>query len=92
MRKNLRRGEGSGVELVADRATKEPFDPALQTFARVRDQAFANGLICYPTGGNVDGVKGDQIILAPPFTATRDELDEIIDKLAVSLDQVAGAA
>ncbi len=77
-----------GIELVADRQTKEPFDPALQLFARVRARALDNGLICYPTGGNVDGVKGDQIILAPPFTATRAELDEIVDKLAVSLEQV----
>jgi adenosylmethionine-8-amino-7-oxononanoate aminotransferase len=84
------RGLFIGIELVADRARKEPFDPALQLFARVRDQAFANGLICYPTGGNVDGVRGDQIILSPPFTASRAELDEIVDKLAESLTQVMG--
>jgi adenosylmethionine-8-amino-7-oxononanoate aminotransferase len=82
------RGLFIGIELVADRARKEPFDPALQLFARVRDQAFENGLICYPSGGNVDGVRGDQIILSPPFTATRAELDEIVDKLAASLSQV----
>src|SRR5690606_29773881 len=64
------RGLFIGIELVADRERKEPFDPSLRLFARVRDQAFANGLICYPTGGNVDGVRGDQIILSPPFIAT----------------------
>lgn len=82
------RGLFIGIELVADRERKEPFDPSLRLFARVRDQAFANGLICYPTGGNVDGVRGDQIILSPPFIATRAELDEIVDKLANSLTQV----
>lgn len=82
------RGFFIGIELVADRATKEPFDPALQLFARVRDRAFANGLICYPTGGNVDGVRGDQIILAPPYNATSAELDEIVETLARSLAEV----
>ena len=85
------RGFFIGIELVADRETKEPYDCGLQLFARIRDRAFANGLICYPSGGNVDGVKGDQIILAPPYNATRDELDEIVDKLATSLSQVMGA-
>ena len=84
------RGFFVGIELVADRATKEPFDPAKQVFIRLREQSFANGLICYPSGGNVDGVKGDHVILAPPYIATGAELDEIVDKLAKSLEQVMG--
>ncbi|MCH7930593.1 MAG: aspartate aminotransferase family protein [Proteobacteria bacterium] len=88
------RGRGLliGVELVADRASKEPFDPELQLFARVRERALDNGLICYPMGGNVDGVRGDQVILSPPYTATRSELDEIIDKFGLSLKQVFDAS
>ena len=82
------RGLFIGIELVADRDSKEPYDPALQLFVQVRARAFANGLICYPTGGNVDGVRGDHIILSPPYTATRPELDEIADKLATTLRQV----
>lgn len=86
---NIRgRGFFVGIELVADRATKAPFDPAEQVFVKVRDQSFANGLICYPAGGNIDGVRGDHAILAPPYVATRAELDEIVDKLATSLEQV----
>lgn len=52
---------------------------------RRRGQAFANGLISYPTGGNVDEVRGDQIILSPPFTAARAEFGEIVEKPARSL-------
>ena len=59
--------------------------------ARIRDQSFANGLICYPVGGNVDGVKGDHVILAPPYNATRAELEEIVDKLQGSLTDVMAA-
>jgi adenosylmethionine-8-amino-7-oxononanoate aminotransferase len=82
------RGFFIGIELVADRERKEPFEPALRLFERVRDQSFANGLICYPSSGNVDGVKGDQIIIAPPYNAARAELDEIVDKLQLSLTQI----
>ncbi len=85
------RGFFIGIELVEDRTAKQPYDPSLQLYAKVRDQAFANGLICYPAGGNVDGIKGDQIILAPPYNASRAELDEIIDKLQKSLTQVIAA-
>ena len=82
------RGLFIGIELVADRDTKAPYDPALRLFSRVRERSFENGLICLPNGGNVDGVRGDQIILSPPYTATRAELDEIVDKLALSLREV----
>ena len=82
------RGFFAGIELVQDRATKQPYDPRLQLAIKLREQSFANGLICYPSQGNVDGAAGDHVILAPPYIATRDELDEIIDKLAISLDQV----
>jgi adenosylmethionine-8-amino-7-oxononanoate aminotransferase len=85
------RGFFIGIELVADRERKEPFDPALRLYERVRDQSFGNGLICYPSGGNVDGVKGDQVIIAPPYNASRAELDEIVDKLQLSLAQVIDA-
>jgi len=85
------RGFFLGIELVADRASKEPYDPTLQLFARIRDQSFANGLICYPVGGNVDGVKGDHVILAPPYNATRAELEEIVDKFQRSLTDVMAA-
>ncbi len=85
------RGFFIGIELVEDRPAKEPYDPSLQLYAKIRDQAFANGLICYPAGGNVDGIKGDQVILAPPYNASRAELDEIVDKLQKSLTQVIAA-
>ena len=47
-----------------------------------------NGLVCYPAGGNVDGVAGDVVILAPPYNCTDAELTEIVDKTARSIRQV----
>lgn len=75
------RGFFIGLEFVADRRTKEPFPPERGLHLRIRARSFENGLICYPMGGNVDGVKGDTVILAPPYNATAEELGEIVDKL-----------
>lgn len=85
------RGHFLCVELVADRETKAPFNPALKLFQKIRKQAMENGLICYPVGGNVDGVSGDIVILAPPYNCTDDELTEIVDKTARSIRQVLTA-
>ena len=79
------RGHMLAVELVADRASKQPFDAALRLFLRVRARGMENGLICYPVGGNVDGISGDIVLLAPPYNATDAELHEIVDKTAHSI-------
>jgi adenosylmethionine-8-amino-7-oxononanoate aminotransferase len=81
------RGFFQGIELVEDRETKEPFPADLRLFFRVAKESLAGGLICYPTGGNVDGIKGDQIIIAPAYNATRDEMDEIVDLLVPAIDR-----
>jgi adenosylmethionine-8-amino-7-oxononanoate aminotransferase len=76
------------AELVQDRKTKKPFDASRQLYLKARQQAFANGLICYPVGGNVDGVNGDIVILSPPYNASDDELGEMVDKMGKSIKQV----
>lgn len=88
------RGRGFfwGIELVADRASKAPFDPALKVNALIKKDAMARGLLCYPFGGTVDGRQGDHVLLAPPFIATRRDLQEIAARLAASIDAVTRAA
>lgn len=85
------RGYFQALELVADRKTKRPFEAEKKLFMKIRQQAFDNGLICYPVGGNVDGVNGDVVILAPPYNATDAELQEIVEKTAASVRQVLKA-
>jgi adenosylmethionine-8-amino-7-oxononanoate aminotransferase len=85
------RGYFQAIELVADRDSKAPFDGERKLFMKVRQQAFENGLICYPVGGNVDGINGDVVILAPPYNASDAELTEIVDKTAASIRQVLRA-
>ncbi len=84
------RGYFIAAELVQDRKTKKPYDAAHKLAIHIRQQALENGLICYPVGGNADGVNGDVVILAPPYNATDAELTEIVDKMAKSVKQVLG--
>ena len=79
------RGYFVGVELVADRRTKQPFDPSLQLAETLKKQTMDAGLICYPVSGTIDGVRGDVVIIAPPYIAGESEIDEIVDKFAGSL-------
>jgi adenosylmethionine-8-amino-7-oxononanoate aminotransferase len=79
------RGFFVGVELVENRATKEPFAAEYQLYLRVRRNALERGLICYPSGGNVDGVRGDTAILAPPYNASDAELEEIVERFALAV-------
>ncbi len=80
------RGLFRGVELVANRDSKLPFDPAFKLHARVKAQAMAHGLMVYPMGGTVDGQIGDHVLLAPPFTVTDSDLDAIVERLAKAID------
>ena len=82
------RGLFIGLELVADRASKAPFDPALKVNARIKKQAMEEGMVCYPAGGTVDGTRGDHVLLAPAFIVQQAHLDEIVDKLGRSIDSV----
>ena len=49
--------------------------------------ATANGLLCYPMGGTIDGQRGDHVLLAPPFIVSEAEVQTIVDRLATSIDE-----
>jgi adenosylmethionine-8-amino-7-oxononanoate aminotransferase len=85
------RGLFQAIELVADRSTKAPFDPALKLRARVKRAALELGLMCYPMGGTIDGARGDHVLLAPPFIITDDEMDVLIERLVEAVDTAIGA-
>ncbi len=80
------RGLFRGIELVANRATKTPFDPDARLYAGIKHHGMQRGLICYPTSGTIDGRLGDHILLAPPFTIDGGHVAEIVDKLGPAID------
>lgn len=85
------RGLFRGVELVENRDTKAPFDPARKLNARIKAEAFAAGLICYPMGGTIDGQRGDHVLLAPPFIIEDAQIDELVGKLSGAIDRALAA-
>ncbi|MGW9329349.1 aspartate aminotransferase family protein [Bosea sp. NPDC055594] len=85
------RGHFWGVEIVADRASKTPFDPALKLNSRIKEAAMERGLMIYPMGGTVDGTAGDHVLLAPPFIIDAATVDTIVERLGDAVDAALGA-
>jgi adenosylmethionine-8-amino-7-oxononanoate aminotransferase len=79
------RGLFLGLEFVADRGSRTPFDPGLKVAARLKAAAMEAGLICYPMSGTRDGRLGDHVLLAPPFIMQEAQVDEIVDKLGKAI-------
>jgi adenosylmethionine-8-amino-7-oxononanoate aminotransferase len=79
----------AGVEFVKNRETKEPFDAKLKVNSRIGERAFKKGLITYPGGGGADGIRGDHSLLAPPFTITQAQIDDMVAILDEAVAEIA---
>ncbi|MDX1432232.1 MAG: aspartate aminotransferase family protein [Gammaproteobacteria bacterium] len=86
------RGLFMGVEFVADRTTKDPFDPALKLHDRIKAEAMKRGLMCYPMGGTIDGERGNHVLIAPPFIIDESHVEEIVDKLGDAVETAIASA
>ena len=82
------RGLFRGIEIVADRDTREPFPPSSKIHAKIKQEAMARGLMCYPMGGTIDGARGDHVLLAPPFIIDAAQTDQVVGLLAQAFDAV----
>ena len=84
------RGRGMfwGIEFVRDKGTKEAFEPGLEFGVRVQRKAFDLGVAVYPGSATVDGIKGDHVLLAPPYTVMEGELDTIVKIVVDAYDAV----
>ena len=82
------RGLFRGIEIVANRDTREPFSPAQKIHAKIKQEAMARGLMCYPMGGTIDGARGDHVLLAPPFIIDATQIDQVVELLAQTFDVV----
>ncbi|MDQ1159006.1 adenosylmethionine-8-amino-7-oxononanoate aminotransferase [Sphingomonas sp. SORGH_AS 950] len=79
------RGLFRAVELVADRDTKAPFEPARKINVRIKAEAMARGLMVYPMGGTIDGLNGDHVLLAPPFIINEAQIDMVVEQLGAAV-------
>lgn len=84
------RGRGllMGIELVSDRESKAPFSPDVKVQQRVVAAAAKRGMIVRGETGCVDGVRGDHLLLAPPFITSDADLGEIVSRLGDALAEV----
>ena len=85
------RGLMVGIELVADRASREPFPARRAITEAVVRAARDRGVLVYSATGNANGVDGDLILLGPPFVVTDAELERIVAVLAESIEAAAVA-
>ena len=77
-----------GIEFVKDKTSREPF-PASQNIAeRIRQAALEENVLTYPTQGCVDGLRGDHILLAPPFILNAEESTLIARAIKAALAKV----
>lgn len=86
------RGLFIGVELVADKRTKSPFDAKQSIAQKLRLASLEQGLMIYPGSGTRDGATGDHVLFAPAFTVTSDEIDEIVRRFSLALHDVLADA
>ncbi len=75
------RGYLSGIEIVKNRLTKEPFPVSVKAHKMLGELALEAGLLIYPGSGFIDGALGDHIMIAPPFTITEEEMEELFKRL-----------
>jgi adenosylmethionine-8-amino-7-oxononanoate aminotransferase len=85
------RGHGYllGVSFVDPRDGDSVLPPELRLGTRIDATAFDRELIVLSTQPTRDGYAGDQTLFAPAFTATDEELDEMVSRFADVVRRVA---
>jgi adenosylmethionine-8-amino-7-oxononanoate aminotransferase len=80
-----------GVEFVKDKKTREPFPKETGIAEKIRQAALERNVLLYPGQGTVDGVRGDHVLLAPPFIMKPEECELIAAALRYALGKVFSA-
>lgn len=76
-----------GVEIVKDKKTKEPFPVALGIAEKLTVMLMKHGVVVYPGSGMADGENGDQFLLAPPLIMTKEQADELVEKMTAAFQE-----
>jgi adenosylmethionine-8-amino-7-oxononanoate aminotransferase len=84
------RGLGTmiGIELVRDRASKEPFARADRATERALEAGREAGVLLYSSTGHVDGANGDLVMLGPPFSLTDHEAETLVERTVRAITAV----
>ena len=86
------RGRGLfwAIEFVADKTTKEPFNESLEVAKRMGGKGLQKGydISLFAATGAADGWNGDHFLLAPPFTVSERDVEEIVERVCKVIDSV----
>lgn len=84
------RGRGFllGIELVDPRDGESFLPPEIDAADLVDQVAYEHGVLVTSTHASVDRLAGDQVLMAPAFTSTDEELAAMIERLAGALTAV----
>jgi adenosylmethionine-8-amino-7-oxononanoate aminotransferase len=77
-----------GIEFVKNKSTREPFAREENIAEKIRRATLAENVLTYPSQGCVDGMRGDHVLLAPPFVLTSGESEIIAQALGAALARV----
>ena len=77
-----------GIEFVKDKRTREPFPKEISVAEKIQQAALTKNVLTYPSQGCVDGMRGDHLLLAPPFTISAEECSQIAQALQFAVAQV----
>ncbi|HEV2141254.1 MAG TPA: aminotransferase class III-fold pyridoxal phosphate-dependent enzyme [Candidatus Dormibacteraeota bacterium] len=87
------RGRGFllGVSLVDPRDRKSFLPHELDAATLVDDMAFERGLLVSSSHSTLDGFTGDEVLLAPAFTSSETELQQMVERFAETMRAVDSA-
>ena len=77
-----------GVEFVQDKDTREPFPPEINFASQIKETLLQHGMIVEASTGCDKGVRGDMIMISPPFIVTCEEIDKIVGILDEVITEV----
>jgi adenosylmethionine-8-amino-7-oxononanoate aminotransferase len=76
-----------GVEFVQCKATREAFPKEANMAEKIRQAALEKNVLTYPSQGCVDGLRGDHVLLAPPFIISAEECSQTAQALHFALER-----
>ena len=76
-----------GVEFVQRKATREAFPKEANMAEKIRQAALEKNVLTYPSQGCVDGLRGDHVLLAPPFIISAEECSQTAQALHFALER-----
>lgn len=78
------------LEFVKDKATKEPFDPKVRLSFLIQEKGLEakHAVSLYGCSGTVDGIRGDHLVLAPPYITSKEEIDILVNTLVNVLQEI----